>query len=135
MTLAMPSQAWCVCASFALALKLLAVCLPPAVVKARLHSLSLHVAAKSSQPVPLHIFSASLLKATPGGPHLRGRALLLRSFEAWPQALALQGRRAFVALRWGDGRSGRVAGLDLVTGCMLPGKLSTSSPGPLVVRP
>lgn len=62
-------------------------------------------------------------------------ALPLRSFEAWPQALALQGRRAFVALRWGDGRSGRVAGLDLVTGCMLPGKLTTSSPGPLVVRP
>ena len=51
-----------------------------------------------------------------------------------PQALALQGRRAFVALRWGDGRTGRVAGLDLVTGRMLPGKLATSSPGPLVVR-
>ncbi|KAK9827341.1 hypothetical protein WJX81_007552 [Elliptochloris bilobata] len=48
-------------------------------------------------------------------------------------ALALQGRRAFVALRWGEGRAGRVAGLDLVTGRMLPGKLATHNPGAVVV--
>lgn len=48
--------------------------------------------------------------------------------------LALQGRRAFVALRWGHGRAGRVAGLDLATGHMLPGKLATHRAGALAVR-
>ncbi len=48
--------------------------------------------------------------------------------------LALQGRRAFVALRWGNGRAGRVAGLDLATGHMLPGKLATHRAGALAVR-
>jgi len=51
--------------------------------------------------------------------------------------LALAGRRAYVSLRWGErggGGGGRVAGVDLAAGRMLPGRLAVSRPGPLAVR-
>ncbi len=53
------------------------------------------------------------------------------------QVLALAGRHAYVALRWGErggGGRGRVAGVDLAAGRMLPGRLAVSRPGPLAVR-
>ncbi len=53
------------------------------------------------------------------------------------QVLALAGRHAYVALRWGErggGGGGRVAGVDLAAGRMLPGRLAVSRPGPLAVR-